>query len=185
MSWLEWAAVGFSLLGVVLTARRSMACWPVNLIACALYFRLFFDVRLYADMGLQALFGAAVVYGWVLWARGRGDHGPIAIVPLARAAALRDLACGAAAALAIGWFTSHYTDAALPWVDAALTGFSLVGQYWTARRHVANWPLWMIVDCAYVGMYLAKGLWLTAALYALFVMLAALGWRAWRRAASR
>jgi len=73
----------------------------------------------------------------------------------------------------------HHTDASLPWLDAALTGFSLVGTWWGARKYIANWWLWIVVDVVYVGEYLFKGLDLTAGLYALFVPLAVLGLRDW------
>ena len=182
MTAFEIVAVAVSVTGIWLTATRRMLCWPVNLIACALYFKLFLDVRLYADMILQALFGLAILYGWVAWTRGKDAAGDVVVVPLRPTPALAGLAAGAAGAVAIGWFMSRYTDAALPWMDAALSSFSLVAQYWTARRHTANWLLWIVVDILYVGMFLVKGLTLTAGLYAAMIMLAVIGYRQWRKA---
>ena len=60
MSALEIAAVVTSFLAIWLTAARRMLCWPINLLACALYFKLFLDVRLYADMVLQRQLIAAL-----------------------------------------------------------------------------------------------------------------------------
>ncbi len=185
MSVLEIIAVLTSFLAIWLTAKRRMLCWPINLLACALYFKLFLDVRLYADMVLQALFAGAVLYGWAAWARGKVDQGEIVVQPLHPAHAALGLAAGAAGAIAIGWFTSRYTDAALPWMDATLSSFSLVAQYWTARRYRANWLLWIVVDALYVGMFVFKGLSLTAGLYAAMIVLAALGYSRWRNARSR
>lgn len=184
MSALEILAVVVSFLGIWLTAKRRMLCWPVSLLACALYFKLFLDVRLYSDMVLQALFGAAIVYGWTAWARGKEPGGEVVVTPISPAKAAIGLAAGAVGAVAIGWFTSRYTNAALPWMDAGLSSFSLVAQYWTARRHVANWLLWIAVDLLYVGMFAFKELWLTAGLYAAMVGLAVLGYRRWRQAAA-
>ena len=42
------------------------------------------------------------------------------------------------------------------------------------------WPLWIAVDVIFVGLFLYKGLYLTAALYALFTVIAVQGWREWR-----
>lgn len=185
MSALEITAASVSFIAIWLTAKRRMLCWPLNLFACALYFKLFLDVRLYADMVLQALFGVAIVYGWVTWARGREDGGVVKVEPLPVRQALAGLAVGAAGAGAIGWFTSHYTNAALPWADATLSSFSLVAQYWTARRHAANWLLWIIVDSLYVGMFVSKALLPTAGLYLAMTMLAVLGYVRWRSAPAR
>ncbi|PNU06649.1 nicotinamide riboside transporter PnuC [Novosphingobium guangzhouense] len=184
MSPLEICAVVVSFLGIWLTTRRNMLCWPVNLLACALYFKLFLDVRLYSDMVLQALFGLAILYGWIAWARGRDDSGSVVVGRLSPSAAIIGLAIGAVGALAAGWLTHRYTDAALPWMDAALSSFSLVAQYWTARRKSASWLLWIAVDVLYVGMFAFKDLWLTAGLYAAMVALAVLGYRRWRAAAA-
>ena len=182
MSVLEIVAVIISFFGIWLTARRWVLCWPINFLACALYFKLFLDVRLYADMVLQALFGIAILYGLIVWTVGRRDAGEVLVNPLPPMAAAQGLAVGAAGALLIGWIMSKHSDASLPWMDAALSSFSLIAQYWTARRHTASWLLWIAVDIFYVGMFLFKGLWLTAGLYAAMIGLAVLGYRQWRRA---
>jgi len=184
MSLLEIIAVAVSFLGIWLTAKRRLLCWPVSLLACALYFKLFLDVRLYSDMVLQALFGVAILYGWAAWSKGKGVDGTVAVRPLSPRQAGAGIAVGALGAAAIGWFTSHHTDAALPWMDAGLSSFSLVAQYWTARRQAASWLLWIAVDVLYVGMFVFKGLWLTAGLYAAMIALAVIGYRRWRQAAA-
>ena len=67
-----------------------------------------------------------------------------------------------------------------PYWDASLTGLSLVGTYWASKRRIENWVLWIFVDCAYVAMYLVNGLWMTAGLYFVFVLMAIRGWIQWR-----
>ena len=49
------------------------------------------------------------------------------------------------------------------------------------RKILQNWTVWMVVDVVYVGMYLYKGLQLTAVLYAVFFALAAIGHVQWKR----
>jgi nicotinamide mononucleotide transporter len=88
---------------------------------------------------------------------------------------------GVVGAVALGAFMHYRTDAALPWLDAALASFSLVAQWWQARRHTAAWPLWIAVDVVYAWEYVYKSLLVTALLYAGFVALAVMGWMAWRR----
>jgi nicotinamide mononucleotide transporter len=66
-------------------------------------------------------------------------------------------------------------------MDSALTSFSLVAQYWTARRHAESWLLWIAVDILYVGMFVVKGLLPTAGLYGAMVVLAVIGYRRWRQ----
>ena len=75
----------------------------------------------------------------------------------------------------------YFTDAALPMLDSQLAAFSLLATYWTSRKHIATWVLWVFVDIVYVGMFMYKELFLTAALYAAFVGLAAFGWWQWEQ----
>jgi len=64
-------------------------------------------------------------------------------------------------------------------LDAQLAAFSLLATYWTSRKHIATWPLWVVVDIIYVGMFIYKDLYLTAGLYAAFVLMAVYGWYQW------
>jgi len=73
--------------------------------------------------------------------------------------------------------------AALPYLDATLASYSLVASWWQARKQIANWWLWIVVDVVYIGEYAYKDLWLTGLLYAGLVGLAVLGLHDWNRAA--
>jgi nicotinamide mononucleotide transporter len=74
-----------------------------------------------------------------------------------------------------------YTDSDVPYSDAFLTAGSLVGQYLLAKKRIENWLIWIAVDVLYVGLYLYKGLQLTAVLYGIFVLMAVQGWERWKQ----
>jgi nicotinamide mononucleotide transporter len=167
---------------------RNPVCWPVGLVSVLLYGWIFLGARLYSDMLLQGIYAVLQAYGWWNWRRAArapaasGSGLPDRRPPVVQAR-LRDLLgallAGAVAALMLGAIMARYTDAALPWLDAALAALSLVAQYWMARLYRINWLLWIAVDLVYVLLYLNRGLPLTAALYVGFVVLAGIGWRMW------
>jgi nicotinamide mononucleotide transporter len=72
--------------------------------------------------------------------------------------------------------------AALPYVDAAVSVFSLVAGWWETRKHTANWWLWIVVNLVSVWEYVQQRLWPTVLLYLILIGLAVLGLREWRRA---
>ncbi len=182
MSPLEIAAVIVSALGVWLTTRRRISSWPVTLLACALYALVFHREKLYSDMLLQFVFAAFAVYGWWHWSRGLREEGSVRVErPSARGLFLA-IIVGCFTSAALGSAMAHFTDAALPHIDAALTCFSLVAQFWATRKYIANWSLWIVVDVIYTGVFIYKHLYLTAGLYAFFVVLAVLGLVSWRTA---
>jgi nicotinamide mononucleotide transporter len=180
-NWLEDAGVVTTVVGIWLTTRRNLICWPVVLISDVLYLIVFYRVRLYSDSLLQIFFLAFTLYGWWYWWRGVREEGEVRVVPLRLPSMLVGLAAGAVGSVALGLLMERM-GAALPRLDATLMSYSLVASWWQTRKHIANWWLWIAVDVVYIGEYIYKGLRPTAALYALLVALAALGLRDWRRA---
>ena len=77
---------------------------------------------------------------------------------------------------------SRFTDSDVPFADGACTAVSLVAQFLMARKVLQNWLLWIMVDIAYIPLYVYKGLALTAVLYLVFAAIACMGYRDWRRA---
>jgi nicotinamide mononucleotide transporter len=184
MAWIELIGALISAWAVWLTARRRPWCWPIGLVSVLVYSGIFVDAKLYSDALLQLAFAGLIVYGWRRWLQNLGDDGRVQVAPLPRLQAVGHITVGVFAALALGYSMHRWTDAALPWLDAALTAFSLVAQWWQGRRHVAAWWLWIAVDVIYVGEYIYKHLLITSVLYAGFVVLAVIGLRAWRSAAA-
>jgi len=181
-NWVELAGFLTTALGIWLTTKRLLICWPVVLAADILYLIVFYRARLLSDALLQIFFIAFTLYGWWHWWRGVREEGEVRVEPLAPPAFLIAMAAGIAGTFLVGAITTRL-HAALPYPDAALMSFSLVGSWWQARKHIANWWLWIVVDLLYIGEYIYKHLWVTAILYAVLVILAVLGLRDWRRAA--
>jgi nicotinamide mononucleotide transporter len=130
---------------------------------------------------LQVFFVAFTLYGWWHWWRGVREEGDVRVVPLSVRGWMAGLAAGAVGAVLLGWLMVR-VGAALPHLDAALTSYSLVASWWQARKHTANWWLWIVVNLVYIGEYLYKDLRPTAALYLLLVILAVMGLVDWSRA---
>jgi nicotinamide mononucleotide transporter len=182
MSNFEIWAVVFGVLSVWLSVRQNVWNWPAGIVNVALYVIVFAQSRLYADMALQVVYIVLACYGWYQWLYGGAGR---TTLPVARAPAKHMLiasAVGVVGAVVLGLVLARRTNAALPYMDASLAAGSLVAQYLMTKKYVENWTLWIVVDVIYVGMYLFKSLYLTAGLYAIFVALAMLGLRDWRRA---
>lgn len=179
--WLELAGTLTTALGIWLTARRLLICWPITLAADVLYLVVFYRARLLSDSLLQAFFVAFTLYGWWHWWRGMVDEGEVRVEPLHWKPLLIALGVGAGGSVLLG-IAARHLHAALPYLDSTLTSYSLVASWWQARKHTANWWLWIVVDLVYIGEYIYKDLWLTAGLYAGLVVLAVVGLRDWTRA---
>ena len=146
-----------------------------------LYAIVFYEAKLYADMGLQVVYAALSVYGWYEWLHGGENRTELHVTRTGpRLGALLALIAVAGSVL-LGTLLHRATDAALPFMDSALSSTSLVAQWMMTRKKLENWLVWSAVDVLYVGMFIYKGLYLTSALYAVFLALAVRGYVEWRR----
>jgi nicotinamide mononucleotide transporter len=182
---LELVSFVLSVVTVLLNIRQNHWAWLFAIISSAAYGVVFFNSRLYGDMGLQVVFIVVSVWGWYSWLRGGAGHQPLDVSRLDRAGWIGAAIGWAAGFALLAAFLKHYTDTDVPYADGFLTAGSLLGQLLLSRKKVENWHVWIAVDILYVGLYLYKGLVLTAILYAVFVAMAAVGLRAWRRAAQK
>lgn len=179
---LELISFALSIATVLLNIRRNHWAWLFAIVSSATYGIVFFDARLYGDAGLQGVFIATSAWGWSQWLRGAGG-GPLVVTRLDARGWAWSLAGWALGYLALSSFLQHFTDTDVPHLDGFLTAGSLLGTLLTARKKVENWLVWIVADVVYVGLYVHKGLNLTAVLYALFVAMAVAGLLAWRSAA--
>ena len=180
MSTIEIIAALFGVAGVYLSVRQNVWNWPVGIVNVALYVLVFYNARLYADMGLQVIYILLALYGWHQWLYGGPGRSTL---PVKRARApelLVALIIGAAGAWGIGALLARFTNASLPHLDAALTSASLVAQWMATRKLLENWLLWIAADVVYIGMFIYKRLYPTAALYVVFTALAILGYARWK-----
>ena len=177
----EVVGVITGILGVWLTTRQTIWCWPVGLVSVISFILVFFGAKLYAAMGLQFVYVGLISYGWYSWLHGGEGHGALAVSRVPRRLGVGLGALGVVATGIAGYWLRARTDEALPYLDGFTTSFSLAAQWLQARKYLENWIVWVVVDVVYVGMTISQGLMLTALLYGVYVGLALLGFRDWRR----
>ena len=164
---------------VWLTVKQHIWSWPIGIANSAFFLALFSGARLFADMGLQVIYIVLGFLGWYWWLRG-GDNQTALRVSHATPTTLLALGLlGAVATAGLTAFLRSIGDAA-PFLDALTTVLSLVAQYMLTRKLIENWYVWITADIIYIGLYSSRGLYLTAALYALFLALCVMGLRGWR-----
>jgi nicotinamide mononucleotide transporter len=181
---LELLGFVLALVMVVCNIRVNPWAWPLAIVSSWVYALVFWQSKLYGEASLQLFFVAMALWGWWQWLRGSQMPGQALVVrPLKIEAWAWLLPAFVLLWLALAQLLDHKTDTDVPWWDAATTAGSIVGTWLLGRKHVENWPVWVVVNAVSVGLFLYKGLWLTSVLYAVFLALALVGWRAWRRLA--
>jgi nicotinamide mononucleotide transporter len=182
MDPIEAIAVTMTLIGIVLTIKQKISCWPVAIVGILAYLVVFVRARLYADTALQPIYVVQNIYGWWYWAHG-GDRGQgeAPIVELSARSRVAWLAGTSAVSLVVGFALARWTNAAAPYADSTLSTTSLVANWLLARKVLENWWLWIAVNIGYVILFWKKHLLLSAGLYAVLLVLAVAGLLEWRR----
>jgi nicotinamide mononucleotide transporter len=178
---LEQVAALFGIAAVYLSARENILSWPLALVNVGLYAVVFRDQRLYADMGLQVVYFLLSLYGWYEWRYGGAHRTALHVTRITRRQAGVLAVANIVAWVALAATLDRFTDAAIPWLDALLSTTSLGAQYLMTRKVLEHWIVWIAVDLVYVPTFLVRGMYPTALLYAIFLVLALLGWVSWRR----
>jgi len=186
MDWklaLQLAGAALGLLYLWLEYRADIRLWIVGLVMPAVHGALYYRSGLYADCAMQAYYILAGLYGLAVWSkRPKPDAGAerrIARTP-ARLWIAIAAACGALHAL-LYLLLARFTDSTVPFWDSLTTALCIAAYWMLARKYVEQWLVWLAVDAVTVGLYLYKGIPITAGLYVLYAALAAAGYRRWLR----
>ena len=181
-SLLELAGVALGLAYIVLAIRQHRACWIAGGISTAIYIAVFVKARLFLQAALQVVYVVMSVYGWFAWrssgdAAARPQSWPLSKHLFAVLAVL--LVTAASTPL-----LAHYTDSPAPFADSLGTWASVAATWLLARRILATWFWWMVIDSGLTALFASQGLAFTAGLYLAYAVLAIAGWHAWRRSLS-
>ncbi|PVY43844.1 nicotinamide riboside transporter PnuC [Pontibacter virosus] len=181
MSLVEVVGVITGIAGVWLAARQHIWTWPISVVSVTAYVFVFYDARLYADMGLNAFYIITSFYGWYEWLYGGKGHTERKVTRVGQRELWVMIALVAVFSASLGYFLDNYTDADLSYTDSATTAVSLMAYWMMAKKRLENWLVWLAVDVVYIGVFTYKELYLTALLYFIFLILATMGYLDWKR----
>lgn len=168
---------------VWLNTRGKTAGWPIGLISVLLAGWIYFQAGLLAECGLQAFYFVSGLYGWRQWSSSPKSSGEvrISVDQLSGRETFSGLLLALMASALIFLILKQLSQSVNPVPDALITGFSLLAQFWMARRKLENWLLWAIVNIASVLLYVQQGLWFFAVLYTVLLALAIRAFRDWKK----
>lgn len=181
MGLLEIFANLFNFISVFLANRNKVHTWLIGIIGGVLYGVMFYEVKLYADVILQIFFILTNIYGWWAWLHGGAARDEL---PITRIAVSRLILFALSAIILTfghGFLLHRLTDASFPFIDSTILVLSILAQFLLMRRKLESWIFWIIVDLIAVPLYAAKDLYLTSAIYFLFLLNAVWGFINWRR----
>lgn len=182
----ELLAVLLAVAYVVLAIRQSLWCWPAAACSATIYTALFLNSGLLMESALQVFYVVMAGYGFWQWRRLARSQA----VPASSAATigtrpwrwhLRWLFALTGVTVVVALLLMQFTRADMIWLDTSTTVFSLFATFLVARKLLENWLYWIVIDLTYVGLFWVKGFYPTAILFAVYTVMACIGYLKWRR----
>lgn len=181
-SWLELTAVLLGVAYLLLAMRENILCWYAAFVSTAIFLWVFWQVNLYMESGLQVFYLIMAVYGWYLWRNPKDhDQGTLPIRSWKASTHLLAIAAIIVLSAASGYGLNTYTDAQLPYVDSLTTWGAIITTFLVAFKVLENWIYWFVIDAISIYLYIDRGLYFTALLFAAYVVIVVFGYLTWRK----
>ena len=179
--WLDIVTTVLGLAYILLEYKASVWMWGVGFLMQALGIVLYYQKGLYADCGMEFYYLAMTVYGYWKWIHGTATKEALPIRHFPKRLVLPWLLLIAAVWGIIYWLLITFTNSNVPVADSFTTALSIVGIWALAHKYLEQWFIWIAVDVVTSILYFYKDIPFKASLYALYVIIAVMGWFKWRR----
>ena len=153
--------------------RKSIHNWSIGILGIIGYAYLFLAQKLYADFGLQFIFVIQSVWAFIEWRKGDLKE----LVPFNKSMFWIFL-LGIFNVMVYSFI--KYTDNPLPVLDSLATTLSIGATWLMAKKKISAWLMWIAADIVYIIIFIDQKLFLSTALYIIFVVLCIKGYNDWK-----
>lgn len=176
MSIIEIIAVVFSLLSVVLTVKNNILCWPVGIVGIVFYMILFAQNQIWGNMALQILFVVQSIVGWCNW----NEKSKYPIKWISKESRWNLLAVSVLLFILFFMIIRNH-GGKMPYFDGVTTTLSVMAMVLLSYRKIDTWIFWIITDVIFIWFFYINSLYLSSAVYLVFLVLAISGFLQWRK----
>lgn len=174
----DWIALITGVLGVLLTIRQTIWCWPMALISVVISIIAFYQERLLGDMFLNIFYFFSGIYGWYYWNRKKDEQFIVSKTPKKLYLFLFVITL---VQVVLYYFILHFFKSDKIVFDSILTACSFTCTYMMIKKWIENWIFWLLIDGSYIMLYLVKDMPTYALLYAFFSIMVIYGYWQWKK----
>lgn len=183
MSWVEWSAVLLAVASVLYARANHIGVYPTGILSVILSIYLFTRSvnRLYPDAALNGYYLIMSVYGWYLWTPKDTKKRQTPVSWSTRRDILTALGIFLVLWVTLFWWLSTYRINNVPFLDSFSSALAACGMWLLARRKVENWLALLVADAVDIPLFFIKKLYLFCLLNIFYVVIAWMGYLAWKR----
>lgn len=164
--------------------RANAWMWVFGLVMQVLYGYLFFDNGVYANAAINVLYGIMSLYGLLEW-KGllkhtkQADEKPIASMPRKQWWVV--VAIVVTLTIPVALLLSNLKESQVPWLDSLSTTLSIAATWMLIRKYYQEWIVWMLVEPLMIAVGILTGMYATALLYTVNLIVVLLGYKRWKK----
>jgi nicotinamide mononucleotide transporter len=180
-SW-EMLAVFLSIIYVLLAIKQNLWAWVAAFFSTLIYSILFFDASLLMDSALNIFYLVMAIYGWYSWKYGnvKVENEELNISAYGIRRNIKIIAFLILISVILGYIMANYTSADFAYLDTFTTVFAVFATYMLTKKVLENWIYWIVIDAVSIYIYVQKGFYLTAVLFAIYTVLACIAYVKWK-----
>jgi len=181
-NYIEVIGATLALLFLLLEVRQKWTMWVVGVFSSAFYILIFYQAKVYAQMGLNAYFLLMNAYGFYYWRIApQKKNKELNTSHIQPRIALYLVGATVVLTLLITWILKSFTDSEVPFSDALLAALSIVATWLVAHKVLENWFVWIFVNTYSVALYYYLEMFPTAVLYAMYASMSVVGYLQWQK----
>ena len=180
-SGLEFIAVVTGIASVVFSRMENILVYPVGMISTNIFIYLYITHGLYADASVNFYYTVMSVVGWIMWARPKQGKPPLLITKSTGKEWRTAFVFFGSAWLILYVVLKNFTPSTVPVADSFTSAAAFTGMWLMNKKKLENWIWWIITDLASVPLNISKHLAFTGFQYAIFLVLATMGYITWKK----
>lgn len=192
MSWVEGLAVGFAIVSVLCARANHTGVYPAGIAGILLSIYIFIgeEYKLYPDAALNLYYLVMSIYGWYFWAKKPKqssfgtNESPPKETPITWCTRKEIITAAIIFVVLWGglfWWLDTYKINNVPLMDSFSSAMAATGMWLLAKRKIENWLALLVADAVGIALFFVKKLILFSALNIFYVIIAILGFIAWKK----
>jgi nicotinamide mononucleotide transporter len=179
---LEILAVIFGIASVWYAKEEHILVYPTGIISTAIYVYICYQFTLYGDLIINIYYTLMSIYGWYMWTKLiKGEH--IEITKSSNSDIFKAIGIFVSTALFVVFVYLYFNrfDRIIDYFDTFTTGVFFAAMWLMANKKIEHWLLWIAGNIISIPLYFIKGLGFSGIQFTIFLILAYLGYKAWKK----
>tara|TARA_Y100000287_G_scaffold68043_1_gene53803 strand:- start:738 stop:1352 length:615 start_codon:yes stop_codon:yes gene_type:complete len=179
---IELIAVSFGIASVIFAKNENILVFPTGIISTILYIIICYKFILYGDMLINIYYTFMSLYGWYLWSfKVSGEN--VVITTSKKDDVAKSIFIFLSTIVIISCIYVYFdrmrnmTD----YLDTFTTAIFFTAMWLMANKKIEHWIFWIIGNLISIPLYFVKGLGFSSIQFTIFLILAIIGYKEWKK----